>query len=149
MNASDLINIISDAFNDVQLDDGTSITQARLLDDYINDVQSLALARDIDKEKSWEEVKDTKIEELSDGLPFLDAKGFRYYLPAFMSYALRNPCSEFLAVDSAIYNSYDDNLDRFHIFNPAQKNAIKVFLQFCIESKYYDTSTASEAIKKW
>lgn len=67
-----------------------------------------------------------------------------------MSYALRNPCSEFVAVDSAIYNLYDNSLDRFYIFNQVQKNAIKMFLQFCIENKdYYDMFTASETIKKW
>jgi len=47
-----------------------------------------------DHEQHWQELSDADIEEFCSILPWLDDEGLRFYLPAFMSYALRRFPSE-------------------------------------------------------
>lgn len=47
-----------------------------------------------DREQHWRELTDADIEEFCTILPWLDDEGLRFYLPAFMSYALRRFPSE-------------------------------------------------------
>ena len=42
-----------------------------------------------DREQHWRDLTDADIEEFCTILPWLDDEGLRFYLPAFMSYALR------------------------------------------------------------
>lgn len=43
----------------------------------------------LDLEQRWHDLTDAEIEEFCSILPWLDDEGFRFYLPAFMDYALR------------------------------------------------------------
>jgi hypothetical protein len=80
---------IAAAFADVTREDGVTLHEADVLDGYGSDEQRAA-ARRLDTDRHWSEVEQTAIERHPSAANFLDAKGFRYYLPAYMSWALRN-----------------------------------------------------------
>jgi hypothetical protein len=76
---------ITKAFADVVRSDGVSLHEARVIDDWGVMEQRMA-ARKIDTDKRWQDVPWEWIEKLHDALAFLDPKGWRYYLPAYMLY---------------------------------------------------------------
>src|SRR5262249_44886194 len=81
------------------------------------------------------------IEEEDSALCFVDPKGFRYYLPAYMVWGLRNykrseefisfslnhPILSLALSESAGMRRWD--LDRFEMFNAEQARAICSFLR--------------------
>jgi hypothetical protein len=74
----------------------------------------------------------------------MDPEGFRYYLPAFMSYALRRYAdSTSVAVDSAIWALKWSVLSRarFKQFNKDQSQVICRFLRFMAQ---YSDGAADE-----
>ncbi|MDB5297630.1 MAG: hypothetical protein JWO31_3613 [Phycisphaerales bacterium] len=84
-----LIRQVEAAFDGVELGDGVSLHQARGMDDHASDAE-VAAARALDAEGRWQDVSDEKLDRLSDTLPFMDAEGFRFYLPRFMLFALKH-----------------------------------------------------------
>lgn len=90
---------IRSAFAGVAREDGITIHEADVLDDYGTDEQ-MAAARRLDTEQHWTEVPDATIARQWTALSFLDPKGFHYYLPAYMCWALRS-------YDSSVSNSLD------------------------------------------
>jgi len=88
--AEELIRRIERAFIKVRLEDGVSMAQARAKDDWKSAEESLR-ARKQDREKTWLDLTDDKIAHYCDVMPWLDAKGFTFYLPAFMRWMLRHP----------------------------------------------------------
>jgi hypothetical protein len=88
-NKQQLIDAIEDAFGDVQLEDGISLREAIVLDNYGTD-QERHRARSQDELGDWRKIPDETIARYSASLAFLDAKGMRFYLPAFMRFALRH-----------------------------------------------------------
>jgi hypothetical protein len=83
-----LLDLIRDAFGDVALGDGISLHEARAIDNYCT-LEKRREARAKDTEESWQQIPDAVIEEHYDIFPFLDAKGFRYLLPAYMCWTVR------------------------------------------------------------
>lgn len=79
---------IEKAFDGVRRQDGTTLRAARALDDY-GARQELLEAKPRDAEGPWQEISGETIEELYDAIAFLDARGFCYYLPAYMVWTLR------------------------------------------------------------
>lgn len=77
------------AFADVTRGEGITLHEADVIDDYGSDEERLA-ARQLDTDQHWSEVADELIERMSSALSFLDASGFHYYLPAYLSWTLRN-----------------------------------------------------------
>src|ERR1700680_2624371 len=86
---SGLIAEIMTAFDGVSREDGTTLHEAMAIDDYKSDEEQQA-ARGFDTEQRWQDVPDEEILACESALSFLDAKGFRYYLPAFMVSRLKN-----------------------------------------------------------
>ncbi len=87
--AQQIVETIERAFAGVQLEEGISLGEAIVLDDYGSD-EDRALARSHDELHDWRNISDETIACSSVGLSFLDAKGIRFYLPAFMRFALRH-----------------------------------------------------------
>ena len=86
----EVIDAITGAFDGVWREDGVTLHQARVLDDY-GDEEEQAAARKKDKDTRWQDVPDRWIErDLANTLPFLCPKSFRYYIPAFMIWSLKN-----------------------------------------------------------
>ena len=88
----ELLKIIENAFDGVVRGDGITLHQATVIDNYGSEEEFLAAAK-LDTEVRWQDVPDSAIAENSGPFNFLDYAGFRYYIPAYMSWAVRN-CSE-------------------------------------------------------
>ncbi|MBW3636304.1 MAG: hypothetical protein KY445_07550 [Armatimonadetes bacterium] len=83
-----LIEEITRAFDGVSRENGVSLSEARVIDDCGSD-EERGKARARDTETRWQDVPDDDISHASDRPAFLDAVGFRYYVPAFVVWFLR------------------------------------------------------------
>jgi hypothetical protein len=98
-----IITAIEDAFRGVQLEDGISLREAIALDHYGTE-EERRQARVQDERDDWRRIPDETIARYSASMAFLDAKGMRFYLPAFMRFALRNyQQSDSPSIDYTIY----------------------------------------------
>jgi hypothetical protein len=83
-----------------------------------------------DDDNHWWELTDKDIEAYGGIFPYLDAEAFRFYLPAFMSYALRrHRTSSSSATDWAI-SACAYSRERFALFDGAQLHCVLDFLIF-------------------
>lgn len=152
-----IIEAIRSAFADVPRGDIT-IHEAEVIDDYGSDDERRK-ARGFDTEESWDQVPDHDIEECQDALCFLDPAGWRYYLPAYMIWSLRNfrvndsVVSAFtvytfdLSVDDAVRQH---ELERFRLLNEAQSLAVCRFLRYMAANDgYADARVARLALDKF
>ncbi|OKH53909.1 hypothetical protein NIES2101_09175 [Calothrix sp. HK-06] len=94
-----LIERINQTFNGISLEDGLSLHGARALDDWCSMEEARKISQKMAGKQKWQEIPKELIEELGDSFGFLDSKGFRYYLPAFMIYSL-NYNSGYAFIDS-------------------------------------------------
>src|SRR2546428_9734138 len=78
-----LIRHIEHAFADVSRDDGCSWQEGDEIDNHGTDEELLA-AKALDRDTCWQEVSPELFDQYPSAVAFLDAKGLRYYLPAFM-----------------------------------------------------------------
>lgn len=154
-----LIVQIAAAFASVTRDEGTTLHEAIAMDDRKTPQEQRA-ARRFDRDECWQDVPDAVIAASGAALHFLDAKGFRYYLPAFMIYELRNWENSTLFTSSSyrLLNDHPHSMRqsqpatiaaRFG-FDRAQCRAVAAFLRFEIDSYEILTSKAVvEMVKKW
>lgn len=141
------ISEIADAFARVQREDGVTLHEAEVIDDY-GSAQERSAARQRDMDSHWHDVPGADIEQHYSILSFLDAKGLRYYLPAYMIWTLRNyATSPSATIDSTIYALGFDN-SHFHIFTPRQSKAIARFLEYMVlyATAFCDSGAASSAL---
>jgi hypothetical protein len=126
-----LIARIEAAFGHVRLGEGVSLHQARAMDDYESEA-TIASVRTFDTEHRWQDVSDEKLDRLSDTLPFMDAEGFRFYMPRFMTFALRNEGSGSWARDTAIYwsDTRERAGDHLALLSDEQRDVIRAFCEF-------------------
>lgn len=107
---------------------GTSISEARALDDYERNPESF---RSRDKEKNWWDLPEHKIEKFHDTLSFMNPEGLRFYLPAFMYHSLTCPtsgCNIHHSVLFALQREFPDSL-----WTAKEKYAAALFLQYKME----------------
>jgi hypothetical protein len=158
---SALLAEIEEAFDGVAREDSTTLHEAIVMDDYGSEEEQRA-ARRLDVEKRWQDVPDEDITSCCSALSFLDAKGFRYYIPAFMTYALKhwgddwndilNSCQFQLTHESQkpLRKSEPASIARKYGFTGAQCVAVAHFLRFIID---FDMSMAAPAevgaVEKW
>lgn len=79
---------IESAFSDTVLGDGIGLWEAQGLDDY-EDEATCAAYRDKDEKLDWKALSLETLQSCNSSPSFLDADGFRFYLPAFMCADLR------------------------------------------------------------
>ena len=143
--ADSIIGEIRRAFGKVSRDDGVTLHEALVIDNYGSDAERSA-ARRLDTDCRWEDVPDQLIQENDSALCFLDPKGFCYYLPAYMVWSLRNyETSESFSVNHPILSLVlsesgsmrqlqldlrQSQLETFAVFNDEQGKAICTFLRF-------------------
>jgi hypothetical protein len=158
---SALIEEITAAFQDVSREDGITLHEAEVLDSY-GGPEERALARAQDTEARWQEVPEEDIRLGYAVLHFLDLKGFRYYLPAYLVWYLRNIDNEdpdfwsntFDSVDFVLGAGYSGDIDDlylsfFALLTPEQSKAIAHFLAFQARSEdaleaYYEAQRQVE-----
>ncbi len=135
-------------FATVERGGGVTLHETRVLDGPGHGAETARReARLQDTDQHWWEVRDEWIETICGigGLSFLDDEGFRYYLPAYMSYWLRTgqePCS--LSFHLRFHNGRDfDNL-----FSPAEKATIATFLLH-LRRQLHDMEAEKTLRKGW
>ncbi len=154
-----LINDIREAFAEVSREDGVTLHEADVIDDY-GSAAARAEARKLDTEERWQDVPDADIEKYDWILSFLDLKGFKYYIPAYMVWSLKNyQTSSSASVDATIYAlappSSPDlqawKLERWQVFDTLQAKTICRFLRFAVEQAVLcmDARVAQEALDSY
>jgi hypothetical protein len=141
-----VIAVIVEAFRNVRREGGITIHEADAIDAY-GCYEDPAIARERDDETFWQYVPGDKIEKLSEVFPFLDDKGFRFYIPAYMKWTLENLRSGGNSCGSTVYSLSANNKKKFVIFNAAQSAAILDFLTFM--ATYEDDGDAKKAIERY
>jgi hypothetical protein len=126
-----------DAFADVERPANADLLHPQCMDD--GDLLELYEVGD------WREMSDQLVIGSYAAPSFLSADGFRYFLPAFMRYALRNPTSPEIVAESIIFHLGPGEWDEFGrsklaSITPQQAGAIRLFLKAM--STEHDTGAA-------
>lgn len=78
---------IVNAFADVRLEDGVSLREAGVIDHDGSDNER-RMAREVAELDDWKEIPILDIAYYPDALCFMDDKGLRFHIPAFMCFTL-------------------------------------------------------------
>jgi len=149
MDTSQVLDVIGTAFNGVARPD-TSLRQFLLTDrkglaGTITDQEWLEAGRQRSDE-TWQQIPDAEIEECGVVLAHMQASEFRYYLPAYMHYAVRHSHLDVwkweifaMTVSSLRPSMYDAGLRHYAVghyalFTRSQRQAIVQFLRFVVEN---------------
>lgn len=149
-----VIDEILRAFADVAREDGVTLHEAAVIDDY-GSADERTAARRLDTDRRWQDVPDRLIEEYSDTLSFVDVKGFRFYLPAYMVWTVRH--LEDTGAVSAMHTILSLGLigdaglrgwqlERLGSFDEAQSRAICGFLRFMAGRESFEDGAARQAL---
>ena len=131
-----LISKIQSAFADVHLEDGISINMAEYEDS--TNLSRLEAAKR-DESRNWQLISDELLSRSPSALSFMDWKGFRFSIPAYMVFALKYfdtpPFDGNQSISHSIFhlkpNSYICKKVPFDlIFTAAQQDCMIEFLQF-------------------
>lgn len=163
----ELLELIEEAFNGVKRGDAITLHQALVIDDYGSQEDFLAAAK-LDTEARWQDVPALAIAENPAPFNFLDPAGFRYYLPAAMSWSVRNYVNDdydssfftYLAVlptvapreiGRGLGKAFDlEGFIKERSFTPAQVNAIYRFICFmAIRAEHEMDEDQYAAVQKW
>jgi hypothetical protein len=156
-----VVEIIS-AFGGVSREDGTTLHEAIALDDCASPDEQRA-ARSLDVDGRWQDVPDAEIWACNSALSFVDEKGFRYYIPAFMTYALRHweddedgyvlsACMYHLLHErsKSLRQSDPASIAGRYNFTGAQSKAVTRFLRFVIDfGEFRADEVTAGAVQRW
>ena len=177
-------NLVISAFKNVQREEGISLHEADMIA-YIVDYDGpscffkydnsrhgelLAKAREKDVEAHWKNIPHQILKQFCSGIIsyYLDPKGWRYYLPAYLVWLLnqyidnqntfegfRDLVDEFLLLKRHCVLNYEkedfDYLyrrDYFAILSSAQLSAINQFLEFGLTYEWLDEEVR-QGIENW
>jgi len=151
----EIIQSIESAFAGVPRGELT-LHQAEVIDSDSTEEAQLK-ARSLDQESTWDQVPDEDLEDCTAALCHLDPQSWKYYLPAYMIWALRNyQHSDSIMLDFTIYSlklSDDDkvlseyDMQRFRLLDEAQSATVCKFLNFMAQQpEFVDEIIAMEAI---
>jgi len=155
---SDVVKAIEAAFDGIARGDGVTLHEADAIDARLSSGQRTA-ARSLDTDVRWQDVPAELIESSYSSLCFVDAKGFCYYIPAFMRWSAQHyKDSESITVDTTIYGlSYVKG--RAGVINEAlglltleQCRAIALFLKYMSSAEvgqYADAPFARMALEQY
>lgn len=143
--ALSLIAEIRKVFGKVGRGKGVTLHETAVIDQYGSEAERQKARRN-DTDCHWWEVKDEWIEEIRGvgGLSFLDGEGFRYYLPAYLTYWLRKgrePDRLAFHLESTQRRDFDQ------LFQHEQKVAIARCLEYLRVA--YDDTHSEKALKKF
>lgn len=140
-NVDGIIAQIASAFADVPRPTNDELLHPNCFDD--NDIAALYEIED------WRDLSDSMVENEYGALAFLSPEGFRFFIPAYMSFTLRHPESGAAAVQSTLMSlspEYDQMFtpSKFAMLDAAQSAAVIAFLEAM--STYEDVD---EALVYW
>lgn len=155
MNEEDLISEIREAFKGVSLEEGIGIVEADAIDDYA-DKKKQEKARSLDERNNWENIPDEVISRASFSLCYVDEKGMKFSLPAYMVFLLKNyQVSDSASIDAVIYaldRISGPNDKGWDFLSKEQKEIVAKFLKFLvisIKEGIVDDVVASRAYEKY
>ena len=102
--AEQLIPSLAESFRDVSLGNGITLHEANAIDLRLPVSEQRAMRR-LDKESQGQNVPEEHLIKCSSALSFLDPAGFRFYLPAFLTFGLRSEHPEAYELLSSSYYS--------------------------------------------
>ena len=113
------------AFADVRLGAGLTLSEASL-----EGVLSPKANRVADNTTHWSNVSDSELSDLHWSFGFLDVDGWKFFLPAFLTFFLRaREVSEEPDIHSIISSfSSGGAIDRYSRLTPEQLEAVRTFL---------------------
>ena len=132
--AAGLSREIERAFEGVALDEGIGLREAQGIDDR-EDEKTCASYRERDEKNDWRKVPKGTLNRCHSSPSFLDSKGFRFYLPAFMCAELRDEHGygfEFTLVQIDEYGR-----QKFSLLTPPQRAAVRAYLSFLLNDPEY------------
>jgi len=139
VDADRLIAQIEEAFAGVALEDGLSLNECEYADSGGTAKEYLERAKR-DERQDWRKVAADDLERHHVTFSFADVKGYRFYLPAYMIWTLKNyRTTDSVSADFTIYACDPDrfefrNMSLVGVFSAAQLRTTMDFLRFCIES---------------
>lgn len=140
-----LVAVIYEAFAGVTRNGGVSWSETEVIDLH-GTPEERATARAQDKDTSWEELVEQGEWEIFDGagaMSFLDAVGFRYYMPAAMLQAIQREYGEEVAF--ALTLKVDDlrehRLSKWVLLSEAQRQCIARFLRYMMAVTEFQRDT--------
>jgi hypothetical protein len=126
------------AFKDVSREGGVSWSESEVIDGYGTDEEQAA-ARAQDKDTSWTQLVDDQnwnSEPGIGGFSFMDAIGYRYYLPAAMIRCIRSGYDEgiqfHLTIGDRGQELRDYNIGQLAALDPRQRQCVARFLRYMI-----------------
>lgn len=135
-----------------------TIHEAEVIDSYGGATEREA-ARELDTEDTWEGVPNEVIPECQDALRHLDPESWRFYLPAYMTWAVKHfRHNQSIVSDFTIYAcalSDDDEvrarqLERFKALSEEQAGAVCRFLRFmAANGDFADDVVAEQALEQY
>jgi hypothetical protein len=122
----DILVQIDAAFSDLPRPANDDLLHPNCFDD--NDIAAMY------EVSSWRDLSDAMVENEYAGLAFLSPEGFRFFIPAYLIFSLRQPTSGKAAVQStlmALSPDYDCAFtpSKFIHFDVVQRSAIIAFLE--------------------
>lgn len=145
------IHIIRDAFKLVELGDGLTIHEADL-EGHDYDGQGEA-ARAKDPETNWMDIPDWKLERINVLSYAFDVVGWRFHLPAYMVWTLKNwrtsnsPTSQGVMFGLELTDKSEYQLERFRSLTEEQSKSVLAFLEHF--ENYSGLDDASAAISSY
>jgi hypothetical protein len=150
----DLIRQIEKAFSSVTLEDGASLNMTVYHDSWGSASEYAARAK-FDERLNWKWIADSTLEQFKNVFCFTDISGFRFYLPAYMRWTIKNHRnSDNIISDLTIY-ALDPTERPFNqksfidCFTKPQIESILAFLDYCADNDdSLDGHAASENARK-
>jgi hypothetical protein len=151
-----IIAAVENAFACVRRDGGITLHESLVMDRR-GDADALAQARRLDPDVPWTEIADADISSNPEIFSFLDFSGFRYYLPAYITWSLRHfDDSNSASSDTVVYalnpqgRLGDVRLSYFERFSQEQRIAVARFLRFLAkQEEFCDAWAASQALDNY
>lgn len=127
--ARQILEDIRREFAGISRGDAVTLHETQVIDRY-GSATERQRAREMDTDSHWSEVRGEWIKAIrgTGGFGFLDDAGFRYYLPAYMSYWLRTGEEP----DSLAYYIAGRGCHRYQLFSTAQRETIARFVKFVL-----------------
>jgi hypothetical protein len=154
MTRLDVIAEIAAAFRDVALDEGIGILESEAIDSYLSD-EKRRVARENDYREKWDDIPERVIAQYYSALCFMDARGLRFNLPAYMTFALRNydksGSASINATITALCREPEELQREWSIFSLRQRKAIAHFLRYMVTEvgeRWVDSWQASLSYEK-
>ena len=152
MNADELQELMKAAFYSVTLDGGMSIRQAEVCDNYgtdnegrqVTDADFAAIPRS-EITDDWTSIPLAELERYPY-LAYLDAKGFRYYIPAFLLSLFEDAQGTSMRVISTLpsvrptRDLWLHHMQQYELLSEAQRSAIATLLFYLQDYPRLDTS---------